>query len=405
MADTTLGLRFASAVSGAEQGDRALAEVVDRLGQRLDADADLLIVFATPEYADSLGQVGDALQHALDASTVVGCTAQGVLGVGQELEEGPGISVLAGTLPTAWLRAFAYDPIDYPALLDSPQALRETTGFDPTGRDPGATPRAVTLLCDPFSTPAAGLLPSFDEALPGIPVVGGMISGGKKPKENRILINGEVRHDGAVGLAIGGQVAVQTTVSQGCRPIGRPFVITKAKRHIVQELGGRKALDVLRQTLRDLNERDRELAQTAGLQVGRVINEYKPHFGRGDFLIRGVVGVDADAGYLAIGDPQVRVGQTIQFQVRDAATARDDLAMMLDAQRVHGQADGALLFTCNARGTKLFERKDADVSLIGDALGSVPLAGFFAAGEFGPVGGENHIHGHTASLIAFRSDV
>lgn len=394
-------LHFASAVSDAERADQALTEVVGDLDQTLSAEPDIAIVFVTPEYADALAGVGDALASGLGAKTVVGCTVQGVLGTGRELEEGPAMSVLAGVLGGATVRGFAYDPIDYPAVVDSPTMLLESTAIG--SGDAVQRPGALMLLADPFSTPLAGLLPAIGAAMPAVPVVGAMLSGGKKPRDNRLLLNDQLRHDGAVGLAIGGDIDIQTTVSQGCRPIGRPWVITRAKRHVVQELGGRKALEVLRETLQGLNERDRELAQTAGLQVGRVIDEYKRHFGRGDFLQRGVVGVDPDAGYLAIGDPMVRVGQTIQFQVRDAITASDDLAMMLDAQRLHGDGEGALLFTCNSRGTRLYERKDADVSIIEEALGTIPLAGCFAAGEIGPVGGENHVHGHAASLMVFRA--
>jgi len=396
-------LRFASAINDAERADEALSQIVGQLGETLGADADLAIVFVTPEYADALPGVGEALSSGLGAGTVVGGTVQGVVGVGREMEEGPAISVLAGVLGDATVRGFAYDPIDYPAVVDSPTLLLEST--DIGSGDEAQRPAALMMLADPFSTPLAGLLPAVGAALPGVPVVGGMLSGGRKPRDNRLLFGDQVRHDGAVGLAFDHGLDIQTTISQGCRPIGRPWVITKSKRHIVQELGGRKALEVLRETLQTLGERDRELAQTAGLQVGRVIDEYKSHFGRGDFLIRGVVGVDPDAGYLAIGDPQVRVGQTIQFQVRDAITASDDLSMMLDAQRLHGDGEGALLFTCNSRGTRLYDRKDADVSLINDALGTVPLAGCFAAGEIGPVGGENHVHGHAAALMVFREKV
>jgi len=168
--------------------------------------------------------------------------------------------------------------------------------------------------------------------------------------------------------------------------------------------GGRNALAVIQEMLREVPERDTQMVQSNGLLVGRVINEYKGHFGRGDFLIRGVVGVDQEAGYIAIGDPQIRVGQTIQFHVRDQRTAEEDFQLLLEAQKLHGDAGGALLFSCNGRGTRLFDHPDADATMIHHALGDLPLAGFFAAGEIGPVGKENFVHGHTASLVVFRAD-
>lgn len=399
MTQTTSSMMFASAVSDAGHADTALTEMVGRLSHRLPGDADLLVVFATPEYADALDHLGRALRESLGARVVIGCTAQGVVGIGRELEGGPAVSVLAGVLPGVRIEPLRYDPIDYPSVIDSAQTLREATGIRPDHDDP----EAVLLLVDAYSTPLAGLLPAFGAALPGVAVAGGLASGGSRPRDSRLLLNGRVFRDGAVGLSLSGAVSVQTTVSPGCRPVGRPWVITRAKRNVVQELGGQPAMDVLRQTLRGLDERDRELAQATGLQVGRVIDEQKPRFGRGDFLIRGLVGIDPDAGYMVIGDPQVRAGQTVQFMVRDARTASEDLAMMLDAQRLYGRGEGALLFTCNDRGTRLFERRDADATLIGEALGEVPLAGFFAAGEIGPIAGEPYLHGQTASLVVFRA--
>jgi small ligand-binding sensory domain FIST len=258
------------------------------------------------------------------------------------------------------------------------------------------------LLADPFSTPMVQTLPAIAAAFPGVPLFGGMASGSRAPGGNRLLLDGKISRDGAIGVAFGGGLRIDCTVSQGCRPIGKPMVITKSKRHVVQELAGRRALDVLQEMAGGLSEEDRALVETKGLLVGRVINEYKPRFGRGDFLIRSLVDADQDAGYIVIGDPQTRVGQTIQFHVRDRRTAEEDFQLLLEAQKLHAGPAGALLFSCNGRGSRLFERPDADASMIHDALGDLPLAGFFAAGEIGPIGNENFVHGHTASLAVFR---
>jgi small ligand-binding sensory domain FIST len=231
-----------------------------------------------------------------------------------------------------------------------------------------------------------------------------MASGGSRPGANRLMFGDDWLEQGAVGLAIGGGVRVDTTVSQGCRAIGSPFVVTKSQRHLVQELGGRNALQVLQEMAQGLSDEDRQLIATTGLHVGRVIDEYKSRFGRGDFVIRGISGIDDQRGYVAIGDPQLRVGQTIQFHVRDQATARQDMELLLEMQKIHGPADGALLFSCNGRGSRLFDTPNADADMTKDAIGPAPLAGFFAAGELGPVGQQNFIHGHTACLAVFRSD-
>ncbi|MFW6059593.1 MAG: FIST signal transduction protein [Phycisphaeraceae bacterium] len=401
MPETQTAIRFASAVSTADSAAAAVAEVTDALHDALAAPVDLAVVFASTAHREAIETIRDRLRQTLAPQVLIGCTAQGVVGVQQELEEGPALSVLAGTLPGATLHAFRCDQPDWPKVTRSPARLREAVQGT---IDEGAA-KAVILLADPFTTPLVRFLPALDEAVPGAAVVGGIASGGEKAGDNRLLLDDAVIDEGAVGVTLAGDIDVQTTVSQGCRPIGQPLIITRAKRHVVQQLGGRSALQVIQEMAQDLDDEDQQLVHDNGLLVGRVINEYKQRFGRGDFVVRGLVGVDQDQGYIAIGDPQVRVGQTVQFHVRDQKTAAEDLAMMLDLQKVHGPAAGGLLFTCNGRGTNLFDEPNTDVNLIHAALGQMPLAGFFAAGELGPLGPEraSFVHGHTASLIAFRS--
>lgn len=391
-------LCITSAMSDAPDTQEAVRSVVEQLTERLSQGVDLAVMFATPHHADQLDVQSQRLRELLGARVLAGITAQGVIGVGREIEDGPGLVVLAGRLPGAAIRPFRYDEIDWASVSDSPEALRRTIHLGEGGGDV----KAVILLPDPFSTPMAKLLPAISTCFEGIPVVGGIASGARQPGRNRLILNDEVMRSGAVGLAIGGDLSIDCTVSQGCRPIGKPMVITKAQRHVVHELGGRNALAVIQEVAESLSAADRELIRLRGLLVGRVINEYKPRFGRGDFLIRSVVGVDQDQGYFAIGDPQTRTGQTIQFHVRDARTAEEDFQLLLEGQKLHGPASGALLFSCNGRGAGLFGRPNADVEMIQHALGDVPLAGFFAGGEIGPVGHQAFLHGHTASLMVIR---
>ncbi len=138
-----------------------------------------------------------------------------------------------------------------------------------------------------------------------------------------------------------------------------------------------------------------------GLHIGRVINEYQEAFGRGDFLVRNVIGAD-ESGSIAITD-QIRIGVTVQFHVRDAETADEDLRSLLAELEGDTHYEGALLFTCNGRGTRLFSKPDHDVQALRDALGPLPVAGFFAMGELGPVGGQNFVHGFTASIALFET--
>jgi small ligand-binding sensory domain FIST len=259
------------------------------------------------------------------------------------------------------------------------------------------------VLGEPFSFPADWLLERLNEDRPGVPVVGGMASGSHTPGGNRLILNGRVLDQGAVAALIHGPVQIETVVSQGCRPIGRTFVVTKAEQNVILELSGKPPLAQLQEVFDALPPADQRLVQQ-GLHVGRVINEYQDQFERGDFLVRNCVGADRDTGALAIGD-YVRTGQTVQFHVRDAQTADEDLRELVRSaqQSSADQALGALLFTCNGRGTRMFDQPHHDAGVLSELLDGIPLAGFFAQGELGPIGGKNFVHGFTASAALFSA--
>jgi small ligand-binding sensory domain FIST len=229
-----------------------------------------------------------------------------------------------------------------------------------------------------------------------------MASGGAGPGENRLLLNGQGLLSGGVGAILRGGPQVHSIVSQGCRPIGSTFIVTKVENNVILELGGKPALSRLEQTYAGLSEEDRHLIRK-GLHVGIAMNEFKQTFSRGDFLISNVLGADRESGAVAIGN-FVRTGQTVQFHIRDADTADEDLKQLLAAHstNVAGKPRGALLFSCNGRGTQLFPKPDHDTGVIQQVCGPLPLAGFFAQGELGPVGDRNYIHGFTASIALFE---
>lgn len=395
-------LRFASALAQQPRSDDAADSLAAELSDRLGDEVDLLIYFVSPQHAGTIGSIHQRLAGRLRPRVSLGLTAQGVLGVRKEVESGPGVAAIAAKLPGVSLHAFGQEQPDWTVLVNEPAALAKAlTGAEPGSVD--AVPaRATIFLADPFSTPLGSILPALQGAMPGLPIIGGLASAGRRAGENRLLLNGEVFNAGVLALTFAGPIDVQTTVSQGCRAIGRPMVVTRCQRHVVQQLGGHNALATLGEVVKALSPEDQALVQEKGLFVGRVVNEYKERFGRGDFLIRNIVGLDRDEGYFAIGDPFVRAGQTIQFHVRDQHAATEDFELLLEAQRVAGPAAGALLFTCNGRGSHLFTRPNPDAETIAQSMGEMPLAGFFAAGEIGPIGGQCHVHGHTASLVVFR---
>jgi small ligand-binding sensory domain FIST len=263
----------------------------------------------------------------------------------------------------------------------------------------GAENKAQLLLGDPFTTPIDAVFTSFDRFLHA-PTFGGMASGAQSPGGNLLIVNDSVYDDGAIGIGFSGNVQIDTVVSQGCRPVGSPLVVTRVQDGMVMELGRRPAYEVAQEVLNGLPDQDRALLRN-GVFAGVVINEYRETFGRGDFLVRGVMGGNPETGALAVGEA-IRPGQTVQFHVRDAATAHEDLTELLAPQAELGMPAGAMLFTCNGRGTRMFAQPHHDVSTTREVLPGLPVAGFFAMGEFGPVGGKSFIHGHTASLAVFR---
>ena len=233
-------------------------------------------------------------------------------------------------------------------------------------------------------------------------VIGGMASGAATPGESRLLFGRQSLDTGAVAVLLSGAVQPRSIVSQGCRPIGKHFVITKADRNVVYQLGGKPAVVQLHEILAQLATSEQEMVRN-GLHLGRVVSEYQDRFEHGDFLVRNVMGIDRESGALVIGD-YIRVGQTVKFHIRDWQTADADLRQLLAEGRraAAGEPFGALLFTCNGRGTRLFPEPHHDARAISNAFGEIPLAGFFAAGEIGPVAGKNFVHGFTASIALFE---
>ncbi|HEX8912003.1 MAG TPA: FIST N-terminal domain-containing protein [Humisphaera sp.] len=389
-------MRFASAISTAAEADRAVAEVLKSLRAGPAVSPDVAFVFFTGHHNPSAERLVERLWLKLDPQCMVGCSGEGVLGGDLEVERQPGLAVLVGQTPGVQLHPFHIgDDLDWRHVLTDEDELTERVGYGPLTR-------GVIGFGDPFSTPVSQFLAALDGACPNAPLVGGMASSGREPGTNLVVRNDQVFDEGFVGVSLSGPLRVEPVVSQGCRPIGKPMVITKSHDNVIEQLGGRPALEMLRQTVNAIGPQEEKLLAN-GLFVGRAISEYRESFGRGDFLVRNVIGVSEADGTVSAAD-YVRTGQTVQFQVRDAATAGEDLAALLEARRSGEPPAGALLFSCNGRGTRMFDVACHDIGQARRNLPQTPVAGFFAAGEFGPVGGKNFIHGHTASLALFRPE-
>jgi small ligand-binding sensory domain FIST len=263
----------------------------------------------------------------------------------------------------------------------------------------------VLLLADPWSFPIDGFVERSNDALGGLPFVGGLASGLRGRGSTRLFLDGQALDRGAVGVVLSGPVGARTVVSQGCRPVGPAMTVTASDGNVLLELAGVPARRKLEEILANLEPADQALA-SRGLQIGIAIDEYAEEHEQGDFLVRGIAGLDEHRHGLVVGD-LVPVGRTVRFQLRDATTADADLRESLERFRATSTLDtveGALVFSCNGRGAALFASADHDVDVVREGLAaSAGVAGFFAAGEIGPVGGRNHVHGLTAAILAFGS--
>ena len=397
------------ALSACASLEGAIEEVVDRARQPLEKEPNLAIVFISAAFASEYTRLIPLLRSKLpDDIALAGCSGGGIVGgdgrTTREVEEMPALSLTLACLPGVRARAFHIKSDGLPDLDGPPQRWIEAIG-----EDPGDRPQFL-LFADPGTSHISDLLQGLDFAYPESPKVGGLASGFGFGQPTGIFCNDCLYREGTVGLALSGQIVLETIVAQGCRPIGKPYRVTEADRNILSGLAGEteqaeSPLEVLRELVQTLSEDDRKLAQNS-LFVGIVRDEFKPNLQQGDFLIRNLLGVDPKVGAMAVGD-RVRAGQRIQFHLRDAQTSAEDLEFLLQdyekqRQSSKGEAIGALMFSCLGRGERLYQKPNFDSKLFHQYLGDLPLSGFFCNGEIGPVGGTTFLHGYTSVFGILR---
>ncbi len=422
-----LTLRMASGTSAAPGTRRAAEQACDQCLESLEAPIDTAFIFFSAHHLESIDELSSTVLRRLSPKSLIGASTIAAIGGITEMENTPGVSILAACMPGVTAHTFTFEDLPTPPDDDA-YAADPAGSIAPTSRAIGAAEdlRLTTVFVDRSSVPLTRTLPALNRARTNrAPIIGAQASASSSAGGNALLLNDRIFRSGGVGLSLRGNLHVDTVVSQGCRPFGPNLVVTKAKFNLIFELGGRNAVEVVQETVLTLGENYSAML-AGGLYIGRVIDEYKSRFGRNDFLIRNVIGVDPKNGAIAVED-RFRVGQTIRLHCRDAVTAHEDLALLLDAQKLYDRPKGALLITCNGRGRKMFaatdQPNDHDALAVGRAfsqfksgeflakpgkpfepptLSPIPLAGLFAAGEIGPVGTESFLHGHTACLALFR---
>lgn len=389
-------MRWMSALSLAATADLAVDEVVRALrAQGAGPQVDLLFVFATATHGLAGDAVPRALRAAFPGARLVGCSASGVVGGGREVEDGAALSVVAASLPGVVVHPFWLSE----ASLDADVTAAVT---DATPVDPDADP-AVVLLADPFTCPVEPVIDALDERFPRASVLGALASGGREPGTTLLYVDDRAVHDGAVGVAMVGDLVMDVLVAQGCRPVGGALRVSDARGPVVRGLDGEPALPRLREAVDALPEDERRLFSQAPM-IGLATDAGGGPPARGDWLVRQILGVDPRREAFAVGHT-LEDGDLLHLHVRDPLASVEDLAEVAARwARAHPEgAAGVLLFTCLGRGEGFYGRPDIDSRTIAEQLGPLEIGGFFGQGEIGPVRARTHLHGHTAAVGLFRA--
>lgn len=383
-------MAFAAASSEHPLATHAVGEVVGQVLEALGPSPDVAVLFVTAGFAGATEDIARVVRQVLAPAALVGATGASVLAGDHEIEDRAAVVLFAaswgGRLRTGsgGTRSVRVD------------ARRDGDGWRLTGSDDVAVDGAtLVLLADPFSFPTDGFVQELQQRAPGLTIVGGLASAARGPGGNRLVADDLVTDRGAVGLFLPPGAPVSALVSQGCRPVGEPLVVTASDGNLVTEIAGQPALDRVMAVAESVAPEERAL-MAEGLHVGLVLDERRDQFGQGDYLVRSVLGADRTTKAVAVGT-EVEVGTTVCFQVRDAASADADLRTAL----ADATARAALVFSCTGRGTTLFGGPDHDAAIVHEAVDGGATAGLFCAGEIGPVGGRSHLHSQSAAVLLF----
>jgi small ligand-binding sensory domain FIST len=393
-------VKWASTLCAQPTLEASIEEAFESLHTQLAGDSpDLVTIFADPSQLGRYHLVPQILRERFPRASVLGCVAGGVVGGGLEVEDSPALSMTAAVLPAVSITPFHLAPEEVEVFDAEPDLWHDRLNHDPA-LDADLN---ILLIPEPFTCDSRALLGSLDAAIPDGPKIGGLASGAGRPGASRLFLDQQVYTEGVVGLALRGDLTMDTIVAQGCKPIGDPLFITWAEDNRVYQLDGRKASQVLAELFETLSPDDQNRARHS-LFLGIAMEGGKSEYEHGDFLVRNLIALDPETGVIAIGD-RVTNGMVAQFHLRDAMTSALDLKTMLTRYRTNlsgGPPRGAMLFSCLGRGKHLYGEAHHDSRVIADHLGDLPVGGFFCSGEIGPVGGRTYVHGYTSAIALFR---
>jgi small ligand-binding sensory domain FIST len=391
-------MKWASAITTQDNIESGIDEATENILEQLDGKkADLTVIFISPHFAERYPEIASLIKKRIDPGLLLGCSGGGIIGQGQEVEQQPAFSITSAHLPGVDIQPIQTETNELPDQDTGPKVWHDWLKVSADKQ-----PHFI-FLADPFSFQGEAFLAGMDFAYPASKKVGGLASGAQQPGGNALYLGDKIYSQGLIGVALSGNIEMDTIVAQGCRPIGQTMLITECKQNMLLKLGNVPPMEVLQEINETLDESDRELMKTS-LFLGIEMDPLKDDPGQGDFLIRNLMGVDHQSGALAIGS-LLREGQLVQFHLRDKVMSAKDLELLLARYQSGGRADdvaGALLFSCLGRGQYLYGKRNHDTDMFKDKMGEVPLGGFFCNGEIGPVGKATFLHGYTSSFGIFR---
>ena len=374
--------------------DESIKAVRNKMG---DDEVHLTVVFVSPQFKDKYEEIPKLIRERMAPGFFLGCSGGGIVGGGREVENQPAFSITCAHLPYVEIKSIYSDTMSLPDQDTAPDVWREWLGVKVEKKP------SFIFLADPFSFRGEEFLSGVDFAYPNSSKVGGLASGAQMQGENALYLDDKVYRSGLIGVALSGNIGMDTIVAQGCRPIGIPVKISKCSGTLLSEMNGQAPLELLESINEGLDENDKRLVQTS-LFLGIEMDPLKDDPQQGDFLIRNIMGADRASGGIQIG-AMLREGQLVQFHLRDKDMSAEDLKLVLNRYKTSEnskKASGALLFSCMGRGQYLYGKPNHDSDMFRDQIGDIALGGFFCNGEIGPVGKTTFLHGYTSSFGIFH---
>jgi len=344
--------------------------------------ATLGLIYVTDYLADDLKNI---LRHLTDQTGIsqwVGTVGMGICAGGTELFDRPAMAVMTLSLDEQDYEIIhTINDEEKPLPAATQEWIAKTTPLLGIVHGDSNNPK-IQHMVEEFARTSGSFL------------VGGLTASRQTSYQVAgSLENGGLTGGGLSGVLFAPSVEVATGLSQGCSPIGESHIVSDCVDNVIVGIDGRGALDVFKEDIGDVLARD--LNRVAGY-----IHAAFPIEGSdtGDYLVRNLVGIDPEHGWLAVGG-DIKLGERILFVRRDPQSAEEDLVSMVTKlkKRLPGDPKGGVYYSCIARGPNMFGTEGREAEIIHDILGDFPLIGFYANGEIS----NDRLYGYTGVIALF----